>query len=273
MKEGYYVVRTYEAGTVGEKIKFFVPGDRPTGKLRRKERDAARKAEDNKHAAEKELARILNANFNGDDLLLGLDYAEQGMDKILKWGRKQGLAVDAEDERVRADAIWECAAHELDNCIRRVKRILAKEGRELKAVYATSDMDGETEEMVRVHHHLVISKEDKQAFLTAWQEKGLGGVDWAPMWDCQQDRTPIAKYIIRQVRRIPDAKKYRTTRNLVRPRPKDRIALSGAELRVPANATLLFRAMYDRPGAAQYIRYILPRKEKKGKGRVESDSC
>ena len=39
--DGYWIVRTYEAGNVGEKTKFFVPGARPTRSQRRL-RDAAR---------------------------------------------------------------------------------------------------------------------------------------------------------------------------------------------------------------------------------------
>ncbi len=261
MQEGYWVVRTYEAGAVGEKTKYFVPGDRPTGKLRRKDRDAARKAEQNEYSAQKALARLINANFQAGDLLMGLDYSEKGMEKILSWARSKGVDVDSEDAAVAMDAIWEAAAHELDNCLRRVKRRLAKEGKELKAIYATSDMDGETGEAVRVHHHLIVSRDTQDAFLDCWEKMGLGGVSWTALWETQEDRTPITEYIIRQVRRIPDAKKYRSTRNLVRPQPKDRIALSEAELRVPKGGNLLFRQEF-RPGRPQYIRYTLPRERR-----------
>lgn len=216
MQEGYWVVRTYEAGAVGEKTKFFVQGSRPTGKIRRKDRDTARKQEQNEYSAQKALARLINANFTAGDLLMGLDYSEEGMDKILTWARENGLPVDSEDEAQQMDAIWEDASHELDNALRRVKRRLKKQGMDLKAVYSTSDMDGETGEAVRVHHHLVVSAGTQDAFLDAWEKCGLGSVSWTPLWKDQEDRTPIAEYIIRQVRRIPDAKKYRSTRNLAR---------------------------------------------------------
>ncbi len=257
MQEGYWVVRTYKAGSVGEKTKFFVPGSRPTGKIKRRDRDAIKKQEQNEYSAQKALARLLNANFTAGDLLLGLDYSEEGLQKILDAGRKRGLPVDSENENVRMDAVWESASHELDNALRRVKRRLAKQGMELKAAYITSDMDGETGESVRVHHHLVVNAGTQAAFLSAWEEYGLGGVSWSPLRADQEDWTPIAEYLIRQVRRIPDAKKYRSTRNLVRPQPKDRIALSDAELRVPAGGKLLFRQEYT-PNRPQYIRYRLP---------------
>lgn len=247
---------------MGEKTKFFVQGSRPTGKIRRKDRDAARKQEQNEYSAQKALARLINANFGAGDLLVGLDYSEEGMEKILAWARENGLPVDSEDEAQRMDAIWEAASHELDNALRRVKRRLKKQGMDLKAVYATSDMDGETGEAVRVHHHLVVSAGTQEAFLGTWEKYGMGSVDWSPLWEEQEDRTPIAEYIIRQVRRIPDAKKYRSTRNLVRPQPKDRIALSDAELRVPTGGKLLFRQEF-KPGRPQYIRYSLPPRGRK----------
>lgn len=258
MKEGYWVIRTYEAGPIGEKTKFFVPGDRPTGKLRRKDTDAVRKQEQNAYSAQKTLARILNENFAAKDLLMGLDYSDEGLEKLREHGRKKGLPVDSQDEQEAMDALWQAASCMLDNALRRVKRRLGEQ-QELKAVYITSDMDGQTGETVRVHHHLVVNAGVQEAFLSAWEKFGLGGVSWTPLFEIQEDRTGIAEYFIRQVRRIPDAKKYRSTRNLKRPKPKDRIALSDAEVRVPVGAQLLYRQEF-KPGQPQYIRYRIPRK-------------
>lgn len=260
-REGYWVTRTYQAGRVWEKSKYFVPGTRPTGKNRRKQRDAIRKQEQNEYATVKALARLINANFDHEDLVMGLDYSEDGMEKILSWGRSHGLPVDSEDEAERMNAVWEAADHEMGNCLRRVQYRMKKQGMELKAAYITSDMNGETGETVRVHHHMVVNGASKEAFMDAWKE--LGGVDYTRMYENQDDRTPIAEYFIKQVRRIPDAKKFRSTRNLVRPKPEDRIALSDAEIRVPKGGKLLFRAAYGK-GQPQYIRYVMPKTEPGG---------
>ena len=87
----------------------------------------------------------------------------------------------------------------------------------------------------------------------------MGGVNWETLWD-REDQTDLAVYLCQQVRRIPDAAKYIPTRNLVRPQPVDRIAINAAELRVPKDASLLYRSPY-RPGQPQYIRYVLPEKD------------
>ena len=261
MKEGYWVTRTYQAGAVGEKTKFFIPGARPTGRISRRAKDAVKKQEQNEYSSQKQLARLINENFRAGDILLGLDYSDKGIEKIFAWAKKKGLPIESEDEQERQNAIYAAADHEIDNCIRRVKNRLKKQGIEIKAIYCTSDMNGETGEIVRVHHHLMVQAGVQEAFISAWEECGLGHVDWSPLWTNQKDRTPIAEYWMRQIRRIPNAKKYRHTQNVIVPKPKDRIALSDAELRVPKGAKLLFRQEY-RPGTPQYIRYELPEKER-----------
>lgn len=249
---GYWVVRTYEAGAVGEKTKFWVPGERPS-KSGRREKQEIKKQEQNEQSAEKSMARLLNANFCQGDLLLGLDYSEEGLERILSWAREQGMNVDGSEEE-RMDAVRAAAEHELRLVLRRVKREMAKAGLVLRYVAVTSDMDGDTGETVRVHHHMVVPAEAREAFVEKWA--GMGGVDWSPL-SAQEDYTPIAAYLIRQVRRVPDAKKYVSSRNLVRPQPRDRVALTDAELRVPRGAKLLHRNEY-KPGRPQYIRYVLP---------------
>lgn len=256
-KEGYWVVRTYKAGQIGEKTKFWVPGKRPDKTLSRRQRDAIRKREQNEYSAVKRLARILNMYFVGGDLLLGIDYSDKGLKKLEKWIERQGTDLSQLDEGERMEAIYDAADHELVNCLRRAKRRAKAEGVEIKAAHVTSDMDGETGETVRIHHHLVINREARDYFVDAWGD--LGGVSWSPMWDYQEDRTDVAAYMLRQVRHRPDAKKFRTTRNLVPPVPKDRIVNSAAELQVPRGGKLLFRREFSRNDQAQYIRYVLPK--------------
>ena len=115
-------------------------------------------------------------------------------------------------------------------------------------------MDGETGEAVRVHHHLVINRAARNAFVHKWQDLGYGGVSWSPLSD-QDDYWDIAVYLMKQVRSsVPMANRYTSSRNLVRPQPKDRVVSSAAEVRVPKGCRLLVRKEY-RVGQAQYIRY------------------
>lgn len=256
MREGYWVVRTYEAGAVGEKTKFWIQGS-PAARSKRKEHSEIKKQEQNEYSAQKQLARLINANFHQGDLLMGLDYSKEGMERLERYIAEHHIQVEGceDEEAAQMERIRQAAERELRLCLRRVKRELAGVGAELKCIAITSDMDGDTGEAVRVHHHLIVPAQAREAFVKKWKE--LGGVDWSPLSN-QIDYTPIAEYFLRQVRRVPDAKKYISTRNLVRPQPKDRVATSEAEIRVPKGGKLLFRNAF-RPGLPQYIRYMLPK--------------
>lgn len=237
-------MRKYRAGRIGETVKFWVPGRKPTRSARRLKSDIRKQAA-NEHSAEKTVARLIHENFApGKDMLLGLDYSAEGYEK--KFGP---LCADTQEER---DRVWKLARHQVELFIRRVARKCRQSGVPLRYIAFTSDMDGETGETVRVHHHLIVNAEAAEMCKEAWK---LGGVDWEVLWG--DDQSDLAAYLVRQVRRIRDAAKYIPSRNLVRPKPKDRIAVNGAELRIPKGAQLLYRAPY-RPGQAQYIRYILP---------------
>ena len=257
--DGQWVMHTYEAGEIGEKIKFFVHGGRTTEKITRREKNEMKKGKQNAYSATKTLARLLNANFRKGGVLLGLDYSENAWMDLYAYAKEQftkgkGSDPDSELEQERLDAIWQAASHALECCMRRVKRALKAEGIELKWCAITSDMDGDTGEVVRVHHHLVINEEAVGAFQKKWEN--LGNVEFDSMWTNQKDRTPIAEYFIRQVRRIPDAKKYRSSRNLIRPQPVKRICTE-AEISVPKGCRLIHRSEYG-PGQPQYIRYEIP---------------
>ena len=248
MKDGYWVIRTYKAGNVGEKIKFWIPNARPS-KSSRKIKSDLKKIKQNEASAVKRLARVINANFSHGDILLGLDYSPKGFEKVCA---RAGVA-DSDTEPESLEAIYKAAEQELDNALRRVKRELEKDGTELRYVAITSDLNGKTGECVRVHHHLIINAQALPAFMKKWT---CGSVQYSTLRR-QVDYTDIAVYLIKQVRYLPDAKKYKSSRNLVRVVPVDRVAKNGSQLRAPKGAVLLHAGEY-KPGYPQYIRYILP---------------
>lgn len=240
-REGYWVIRTYRSGPVGEKIKYWVPGVKPS-KSERRVKAEIRKQQSNEASAEKRAARIINENFTRHDKLVTLSYSDAGLKKISK-------DIDASDP----DQVYHASHHQLRLWLRRVRRACKEAGVEVKSFAVTADVDGKTGEAVRVHHHVVISGEAAEIALSKWT---LGGHHDEHLYD-SIDQTALAAYLLRQVRRLPDEKKYIPSRNLVIPQPQDRIAKSGAEVSVPRGGQLLHRSEF-KPGAPQYIRYILP---------------
>ena len=274
---GYWVIRTYEAGRIGEKIKYWVPGVRPTKSERRLRADI-KKQEQNEASAVKRVARDIHANFiPNTDLLVTLDYSPDGYEKLLC------SASDMEAEDIKAgrntemqsEYIRKAAEHEVRLFLRRVKSFCKPAGIELKSMTFTSDMDGETGEAVRIHHHIIVSAGSLDIMKAKWT---LGGLHHVKLCDSSRfynkdDMTELASYLLRQVRRLPDEKKYIPSRNLVHPKPQDRLAKNGAELKPPVKAELLHRNEF-KPGRPQYIRYVLPVKDgsKAGRNKKESEA-
>lgn len=242
--DGCWVIRTYKAGAVGEKIKYWAPGLR-SAKSERRLRSEIKKQQQNEASAEKRMARAIHANFTSRDFLVGLDYDSAGLQMVL-------AGLDAAAERFADDAYRACH-HRLRLWLRSVRRACAKEGVPFRYLAVTSDMNGKTGETVRLHHHVIVNREALEIALAKWK---LGGTHHEHLYGVV-DQSALAVYLLRQVRRLPDEKKYIPSRNLVIPQPRDRIARGGAELAVPRGGQLLHRSEWQ-PGRPQYIRYILP---------------
>lgn len=253
-KEGYWIIRTYQSGRIGEKIKYWVPGARPT-KSKRKMRSDIRKQKQNEVDATRRLARVINCNFKGGDLWDALTYDPENYNRLM-----ERIPDHLDGEQAR-DFLYALADHELENYIRRCRRACKKAGLDFKFIAITSDMNGETQEPVRIHHHIITTREAAEVCRSQWQN---GGIEKDYVWD-ETDHYGLAKYVMDQVRRIPDAKKYRRSRNLLTPDPKDRLAKTGKEVQPPKDAEIIYRAAYT-PGRPQYVRYILPEKKEKTGG-------
>lgn len=244
---GYWVIRTYETNGVVEKIKFFVSGSRPTKKISRRVKSEINKREQNETSAVKNLSRAINFNFGPDDLFVTLTYDVAGLRKILT-----DLPIMATDDE-RRELLWERANHQMTLFLRRVKRECNEQGIELKYAGTTSDYDHKHDKTVRVHHHLIMSAAALEIIKKKWPN---GNVHTFKL-GVQEDYRYYAEYMLKQVRWVPDRKKYTPSRNLARPEPHDRIALNDSELRVPKGAKFLYRGEM-RPMRPQYLRYYFP---------------
>lgn len=157
----------------------------------------------------------------------------------------------------------EAAEKQMALWLRRVKR---KFGGKIKALMITSDVDHETGELVRVHHHIVFAAEGISWDLLRKEWK-QGSVDIKQL-RAQPDYTPIANYLMRQVRRQPDKKKYRVTQGMEMPKIEERVVLSNSEIRAPAGANVLERSEFSADSIGQYIRYV-PKKREYRRKRTE----
>lgn len=266
-----------------------------------------RKQEQNFNAAHRRVARILNCNYTHENgLLLTLDYDEQGIERLIgslteeyqkeiealrlpvgqigTWrtaakkacGKESSgnRGVCGEDQRecgdqaeAALDALREAADKQMSLWLRRVKRKFCADGKKLKALMVTSDIDHETGELVRVHHHIVLAAEGISWDLLRREWKN-GSVDIRQL-RAQADYTPVATYLMRQVRRQPDRKKYRVTQGMEMPVTEERVVLSHAEIKAPAGATVLERSEFSSDCLGQYIRYVPRKREYRRKRTAE----
>lgn len=228
---GRYVIRTTISGKVVEKSKFWLPNP---GQVRaaRSHTSSRRKQDKNANDAVRVLARQINCNFGYKDLLIELDYDAAGY-----------AAIDGSRDQ---------AEKELRLFLRRLGRAMKKAGLEPRYAGAvTSDMDGATGENRRVHHHVVLCREAAPYIEQCWHRGGYG----IRTLRQQDDYTAVASYLVRQVRRIPDKKKWSSSRNLKKPVVYEREARRAGALRNPPKTVLQECSAYDVESGSHYIRY------------------
>ena len=174
------------------------------------------------------------------------------------------IAMTGEENGEAWNRLREAAEKQMTLWMRRVKRKLSGK---IKALMITSDVDHVTGELVRVHHHIVFSAKGISWDLLRKEWKH-GSVDIKQL-RAQPDYTPIATYLMRQVRRQPDKKKYRVTQGMEQPKIEERVVLSNSEIRAPAGADVLERSEFSADSIGQYIRYVPKKREYRRKRTAE----
>lgn len=271
------------ANGVIERTRYVVGDNARSRSSKTKGNTSFRKQEANFNSSLRKLARILNCNYTHDNgLLLTLDYDVQGLDKLCALGKltpeeaawvmgrkkaeigawsatKKTKKEETESEHAEAcEKLRKAAEKQMNLWLRRVKR----NAEAVKYVAVTSDVDGDTGEVVRIHHHLVLAAENISWDMLREQWK-MGSVDIRRLRG-QADYTPVAVYLMRQVRRQPDAKKYAASRGMLQPEITEREVLGNPEIKAPAGANVLERSEYNPETVVQYIRYVPRKREKRG---------
>ena len=137
------------------------------------------------------VTRLVNLNFDNRSVMLELHY-ENGM---------------------YPDSMIE-AKRDMQNYIRRIKRLFKKAGAELKYIYCT-EMG---EESGRIHHHMIVSGGvSKEALLKTW--KGSRRNYAAYLEFTENGYTDLAVYYAKKGNAEKYERTYTTSQNLVKPEP------------------------------------------------------
>ena len=233
-----------------ERTRFAVGENTAIRKRFRKAKTPRDKREENKKQAVRELARSFNCNLDETGWFVTLTYSPEQHERLFA-GLDEDQIVEASDKQ---GALF----------LRRLKR---KTGLGLKFWYKSSDREvDENGELVpaRIHLHLVIMGATQEQIREAW---GKGEIlDCQNIYEHQEDYTPLAVYILAQVRDIPNKKKYISSRNLEKPIIEDRV-LEGDpndEIRLQPGAKVLDRLAYREGSVVQYVRYKNKPRVKRG---------
>jgi hypothetical protein len=251
------MIRKITSGEVVELSCFKVGNATKPRSKRNKGSSSFRKQDENDRDAVKRLARTINCNYGREDYWLTLHYDKKRMDRLLK--KLEEMEMEATPDNLR-----DAAVSELGRCLRRVKKDMDADKTAFRYIKATADINGDTGEYVRPHHHLVVNKEAYDYIVKYWPKQEF---DCKPLRD-QKDYTPMAIYIIRQVRRQPDVKKFSPSRNLKKPEIEETVVNVRKMMKAPSGATVM-ESTYDAEKPVQYMRYIKPEKKKKRGGKRE----
>lgn len=244
------VIRTYKSGRVIEKSKFFVDDRVKVRRGKVKGNTGAAKRDANARAAVKACARTLNCNADCHDVLVTGKYNDEWLGRFSSWEEQDKLTAKA---------------------LRRFRTALRKQGVEMRALWVSSEIDGESGRPVRPHVHIVLMGggvifRDGEWWIgekTITELWGMGSTYTEPLHD-QVDYTPLAVYLLRQARRGENVKKYSCTRNLKKPEISEQVVTTAGAMKAPARALLLESGEYNIETGCHYIRYLAP--ETKGVG-------
>lgn len=230
----------------------FVVGDKQTGGRKwHRAKSQEDKRDENARQAVRVAARILNCNYTSEDIMLTLTYSDEEHTRLF--------------DGMNPDEIWESAkkvlSGKVENARKEFKRTGGAAGLEMRTFCVTADMDQQTGELVRVHHHVVVTVEAADFIETRWN---CGLVHRENLYR-QDDYTPLAAYLLGQVRHFEGKKKYSTSRNMVKPIVEEQILeeVPENEIKVQPGAKVLDRTPYREGFASQYVRY--KRRKKVGK--------
>ena len=194
---------TYKAGATKEIIRYYPKGTRKgitRGPIRKKTREEIREA--NRRMAQRELERIMNANFRPGDWHVTLTYRKE-------------LRPTPEEAR-----------DTLKKFLGKLRRRYRKNGFELKYIVATEYLSK------HIHHHLVVNAVNTGKETTAdmirelWTDRSTGGIRGNPKFVQLYDNgeySQLASYLIKETDRTfrsegsAVGQRYSCSRNLVHP--------------------------------------------------------
>ena len=223
----WYIRKTESGNIVEESIFLKFPPSISKTKAKSKAKSKEKKNIENMSRRIRDLGRLVNANYTANDFTLVLTYDDESYAML----SSNGAECDS-----KYDSIRKSAEQELKKYIKRCEYHCSKQGIALRTIYATSDMDSNTCNHVRVHHHVIVNNDAVEIMIRQWTH---GLVKCKSLVE-NVDHTSLAAYIIHQSRTHDGAHTYGRTRNLIKPSVSERILVDpNADLIAPKGSRII----------------------------------
>ncbi len=192
----------------------------------------------NEREAVKNLARLLNCNFQAGDLWVTLTYSP---------------------ERLPADR--EAAKADIQKFLRKVRGLYKKTtGESLRYVVTTSDKSPRDGEKARVHHHIVMDALAYEVIEKLWPKEDIS----YRRLDGRGDYTGVARYMVENAGRAEGKRRWSSSKGLRKPVYTEPVPVrAGERMRIPPKAVLREKNEFtDRETGmySAYARYTVPRR-------------
>ena len=232
----YWKEKIVESGDVIEDILYLHSTDRTQADKKKKSPDE--KYLENLSRRIRDLTRLLNCNFTSRDYFVTLTYSRAGYAK---------LRADKPPKAPATPYVYKAAEKEIRKLIDYCRYHCAKEGVIFKCVYVTANINPDTKNRARIHHHVVVNCEAMKIFKSLWQH---GRVLTKNTYD-EANRFYLAYYMLMQVPYEKGHNNYGRTLNLEKPIVTERVPWNPNKVLVPPeNSTVIKQGR-------NYLRYAL----------------
>jgi len=225
----YWKEKIVESGDVIEDILYLHSTDRT---------QADEKYLENLNRRIRDLTRLLNCNFTERDYLVTLTYSRHGYAK---------LRADKPPKVPATTYVYKQAKKELSKLLELCRYRCATEGVAFQCIYVTANMNPDTKNRARIHHHLVVSHDAMEILKSLWKH---GHVLVEHVYD-EVDHDFLARYLMNQVPYEKGRNNFGRTLNLKKPIVTERVPWNPNKvLEPPENATVIKQGR-------NYLRYTL----------------
>ena len=170
---------------------------KPRG-TRRAGSTSEKKIRANEKSSIRNLARVINCNFEAGDVFATLSY---------------------DGDHYQPDLDYEKAKEQLKKFRAKLRKIYAREtGNALKAIWVTANWSPHKDAPTRLHHHMVLPEDATEIARVIWQEFGGAGTFKMEGLDGRGDHTDLASYMSENVHGRPAGEnKWSCCRGMDRP--------------------------------------------------------